>query len=647
MSDCEEVYPQDLRLIICAFLFVLLLLVAVPFSAAWTSPSASTTDNLNGVGILTSNNGWAVGNEGTIEHFDGSSWSLVASGTGSDLLGVSFGSPDSGFAVGGSGGMAVALSWSSVSWGLAMAGLSGPDAQKLGAVSSTSSTDAWAVDSVSGAFWHWSGTAGLGGAWNEVSSASAGLNSIYMVSPTEGWAVGVGGIIYHYLGGGWGSSSTVGTTLNSVFMVDQNEGWAVGNGGAIFHYLSGTWSGPISPSPTDQNLNAVFMVSQTEGWAVGASGTVLHYLNGAWSLASNQFGTSQNLNAVSFFGGTGWAVGDFGTTVPLGAQTPPQGVPGSTFQSVYLSNSGDGWIVGCSTGGCGSGTGDPTVLHWTDNSYTRGTASASTTDLYSVSMVSSSEGWAVGGLGSSPAILHYTGGSWVQIPAPPANGILRSVFMVDGSDGWAVGDNGVILRYSGGSWGSVSSPTANTLRSIFMVGGGNGWAVGDGGTILSNQNGQWAAYSSPTSASLNSVFFLDSSHGWAVGSGGTILHYDGLIWSPVAAGISANLNSVAQVNPQEAWAVGDSGTIVHWNGISWYQVFPSPPIGNPNLNSLFISSNGFGLIVGAPQVSGSQGTILQFSALSPVPELLNPQLILAAIIGTALLISPIRRRRRK
>jgi len=640
-----------LRLIICVFLFLLLLLVAVPLSAARTNPSASTTDNLNGVVILASNNGWAVGNEGTTEHFDGSSWSLVGSGTGSDLLGVSFGSPwspnaQSGFAVGGSGGTAVALYWSSVSWELAMAGLSGPDAKQLSAVSSTGSTDAWAVDSVSGTFWHWSGMAGLGGGWNEVSSASAGLNSVFMVSPSEGWAVGVGGIIYHFTGGGWIPSSTVGTTLNSVFMVNQGEGWAVGDSGAIFHYSSGTWSGAISPSPTNQNLKSVFMVSQTEGWAVGASGTVLHYLNGAWSLASNQFGTSQNLNAVSFFGGNGWAVGDFGTIVPLSTQAPPQGVSGSTFQSVYLSNGGDGWIVGCSTGGCGTGAGEPTLLHWNGNSYTRGSASATTTDLYSVSMASPSEGWAVGGLGTSPAILRYDGGSWVQTPAPPMNGILRSVFMVDGSNGWAVGDNGAILQYSG-SWGSVSAPTTNTLRSVFMVGASDGWAVGDGGTIIRFQNGQWVTYPSPTSASLNSVYFLDSSHGWAVGSGGTILYFNGLLWSPVATGISANLNSVAQVNPQEAWAVGDSATILHWNGISWYQVSPSPPIsGNPKLNSIFISSSGVGVIVGAPQVSGSQGVILQLSAL-PVPELLSPQLILAAIIGTALIIGPIRRRRAK
>jgi len=653
MIDRGEMHPSNLRPIIYGVVLLgFLLLVALPLSTAQTNPLASTADNLNGIAVLASNNGWAVGNAGTIEHFDGSSWSLIPSGTSSDLFGVSFGPPgapnsDSGFAVGGSGGTAVALFRNPVSWQLITTGLSGPDAKKLGSVSEVDSSDAWAVDSVSGAFWHWSGVVGLGGGWNEISSASGGLNSIFMTSASDGWAVGAGGIIYHYAGGAWTSYTTVGMTLNSVFMVNQNEGWAVGNSGTIFHYSSGTWTGSFSPSPTNQNLEAVFMISQTEGWAVGASGTVLHYLNGIWLLESNQSGITQNLNAVSFFGGNGWAVGDLGTIALLGAQTPPQGIPGSTFESIYLSSSSDGWIVGCSTGGCGTGAGDLTLLHWNGNSLTIGTALATTTDLYSVSMANPSDGWAVGGLGSSPAMLHYNGGAWEQIPGPSVNGILRSVFMIDASNGWAVGDNGAILRYAGGSWGSVSAPTPNTLRSVFMAGSTDGWAVGDGGTILRYQNGQWSTYPSATSARLNSVYLLDSSHGWAVGSGGTILHYDGLVWSSVATGSSANLNSVAQVNPQEAWAVGDSAAILHWDGVSWYQTTPSPSLsGNPNLNSIYISSNGFGLVVGASQAAGSQGTILRVSTLNPIPELPNPDFLLAAVFGTAIIIL-IRRRRIK
>lgn len=625
------------------------LLAALPLTAAHITHTASTTDDLTGLAMVSSNNGWAVGKTGTSLHYDGSSWSLIPSGTTADLFGVSFGPPsapsaDSGFAVGGSGGTAVALYRSGVSWTPAMAGLTGPDAKQLSSVSALSPSDAWAVDAVSGAFWHWSGVAGLGGGWGEVTATGFGLNSIFMTSSFDGWAVGAGGRIYHYTGGGWNLFTTAGFSLNSVFMVNQNEGWAVGDNGAIFHYSSGTWTGPVSPGSTNQNLRSVFMISETEGWAVGDAGTLMHYLNGFWTPVTNMSGISQNLNAVSFSGGIGFAVGGAGVIVLLSAQSP-QGVLGATLKSVYLSSSGDGWIVGCSTGGCGTSSGEPSILHWIGNSYVRGTSLAQTSDLNSVFMVNPSEGWAVGGVGTSSIILHYTGGAWSQVTAPPSNAILRSVFMLDSGDGWAVGDSGVILRSSGGSWGAVSTPTSNSLRSVFMDSPVDGWAVGDGGTILRYQGSQWQSYSSPTVARLNSVILVDSSHGWAAGAGGTILHYDGLIWSVVPTGVSANLNSIAQAGAQEAWAVGDFAMILHWNGISWYQSTPSPPLsGSPNLNSIFIASNGFGLIVGAPAAPGSQGTILQLSTSSPVPELPNPQFLLIASSAVALLLISIRRR---
>ncbi len=633
-------------------LMVLLFLVGYSWSGAKVDAPA-TASNLNALVLLNSTNGWAVGNSGTILHFDGGAWNLVPSGTTADLFGISFGPPSApnangGFAVGGSGGTATALFWNGVGWSAATAGFSAPGAQKLASVSALNPSDAWAVDSISGAFWHWSGVAGLGGGWNMVSSAIAGLNSVFMISATEGWAVGVGGVIYRYAGGGWALFSTVGTTLNSVFMLNASEGWAVGNGGAVYHYASGSWAGPVSPGGASQDLRSIFMISQTEGWAVGTSGAILHFTGGVWTaLPPNQLATNQNLNGVYFSGGTGWAVGDLGTIVLLGGQ-PVQGGPAANLQSVYLSTAADGWIVGCSSGGCGTGVGEPIVTHWNGFSFTRGTVSAATSDLYSVFMVGPSDGWTVGGVGTSPIILHYTGGSWTQVPVPVNGVILRSVFMVDSNNGWAVGDQGTILHYSGGLWGAVSSPTTNTLRSVFMLDSSDGWAVGDAGTMLRYQalSGQWVNMPSPTGARLNSVYISDSGHGWAVGAGGTILHYDGILWVNVADLVSTNLNSVFQVSPQDAWAVGDSATILRWTGISWLPTTPSPPIaGTPDLNSIFILSNGFGLIVGASPVAGSQGTILQLPAINPIPELQQtPIWLMVALITTIGITFTLRKR---
>ena len=98
-----------------------------------------------------------------------------------------------------------------------------------------------------GVFWHWTGIAGLGGGWNmpqapvscpaAVAAPNCGLYSVFMVSPTEGWAVGAPGAIYHYFGGEWNTfTSPVSTALRSVFMISPTEGWAVGDGGIIIHY---------------------------------------------------------------------------------------------------------------------------------------------------------------------------------------------------------------------------------------------------------------------------------------------------------------------------------------------------------------------------------------------------------------------------
>jgi len=605
----------------------------------------ATSSNLNGLVMLNPNNGWAVGNAGTILHYDGSSWNQIPSGTTTDIYGISFGppnglNPNAGLAVGGSAGGSVALAWSGLAWTTATSGLS-PSAAKLTSVFLESSSEGWAVDD-SGGIWHWSGLVGLGGGWSLASSAIYGLKSIFMTSVTEGWAVGVNGVIYHYSSGGWTLSSTVGITLNSVFMLTSTEGWAVGNGGRIYHYLSGIWTGPISPSSTSNDLRSVFMISQAEGWAVGAAGVILHLLNGIWTLMSPS-PTSQNLNSVYLSGSVGWAVGDLGTVITIGGPVS-QGNPATSLQSVFLLSQNNGWVAGCSTGGCNSGTGEPVMVHWDGLGVTRAIVIAPTIDLYSVFMSSSSNGWSVGGIGASPIILHYTGGSWTQVTAPSSGYILRSVFMTDSNNGWAVGDGGTILHYVGGSWTIASSPTTSALRSVFMVGSSDGCAVGDSGTIVRYQgsSGHWFAVPSPTGARLNSVFLLDPSHGWAVGVGGTILHYDGNIWTTVAGFVSTDLNSVFQTDPQEAWAVGNSATILHWTGISWYPYTPIPPLtGTSDLKSVYMLTSAFGLIVGAPPTPGSQATIY------PIPEFDGPPILTLVSFTVMLLVLSTRQHKRK
>jgi len=71
---------------------------------------------------------------------------------------------------------------------------------------------------------------------------------------------------------------------------------------------------------------------------------------------------------------------------------------------------------------------------------------------------------------------------------------LYAISMVSSSEGWAVGAGGTILHDSGGHWQAVTSPTPFTLRGIFMLSASEGWAVGVQGTILHFTHGEWVLY---------------------------------------------------------------------------------------------------------------------------------------------------------
>ena len=306
-------------------------------------------------------------------------------------------------------------------------------------------------------------------------------------------------------------------------MISPTEGWAVGDGGIIIHYSSGTWTGPFSPGAVSNNLFSVFMVSSTEGWAFGAKGTVVHYSGGSWTaLSSNLIPTSPvsllNFNAGFFNGANdGWVVGTDGVVlhfdgVNYGTVTSPTI---NNFTSISFGppltgpiDPNDGWAVGNASI---TPPFEPTIYHWNGFAWTKGVSIGTMNNLNSVFMVNAGDVWTVGGGTHStatcsgplcPVILHFTGGSWNTITPPPGAYSLKSIFMVSANEGWAVGEQacspspcyptGVILHYtmSGGvgTWAIFPAPSSpapvHGLNSVFMLNQNEGWAVGDNATIL-------------------------------------------------------------------------------------------------------------------------------------------------------------------
>src|SRR3972149_11576917 len=100
------------------------------------------------------------------------------------------------------------------------------------------------------------------------------------------------------------------------------------------------------------------------------------------------------------------------------------------------------------------------------------------TILYSVSMVSPSDGWAVG---RGNSLFHWNGNAWLPVSSPiPVQ--LRAIKILSASDGWAVGET--ILHWDGSAWRETPHPEFSLLHALDMLSATDGWAVGESGAIL-------------------------------------------------------------------------------------------------------------------------------------------------------------------
>jgi hypothetical protein len=265
--------------------------------------------------------------------------------------------------------------------------------------------------------------------------------------------------------------------------------------------------------------------------------------------------------------------------------------------------------------------------------------------LYSLQMLSPTDGWAVGRSngdgGKNGAIRHWNGKRWEQVPAP-ANALLRSVHMLSPTEGWAVGDrlkedgsiSGLLVHYTGGRWEEVPSPTDASLYDVYTVSPSEAWAVGlfdilhyqdnawhsvpistevpvytvaidmvapdegwvlgraeDGGNdfALHYQAGQWTVTRLEARAGITDIDMLSAAEGWAVGTYG-ILHYTGGQWQRVKRPLAKPLRSLQMLSPTDGWAVGvndafspPQNLVVRYTGGAWQEVVNPPQTPPPGM----------------------------------------------------------------
>ena len=320
------------------------------------NPSGQNFNSLTGVAAISANSIWAVGtsyhggipNQAIIEHWNGTSWSLVSNpGSGSSLQSVVALAANNVWTVGTKSSQTFIEHWNGTKWSV----VSSPNASSedfLNGVAATSSSDVWAVgyffnnsDVRQTMIEHWNGTK-----WSLVSSPNTGsnfntLSGVSAISPKNAWAVGDvydastnidQPLVEHWNGTSWKVVSTpsiANAGLAGITAISASDMWAVGttviNGGTNSQPLTEHWNGTkwsivSGPTPFSSLLFSVSALSTSNVWTVGVfnnssggSSTLVEHWNGTkWATVTSPNPKSfSSLNgAVAVSANHVWAVGD-------------------------------------------------------------------------------------------------------------------------------------------------------------------------------------------------------------------------------------------------------------------------------------------------------------------------------------------------
>ncbi len=500
--------------------------------ASWTTQNIPTTNKLFALWGSIWSNIFAVGEKGTILRYDGLEWSSMTSSTNSDLTGVWGSSATDVFAVGNDG---IILHFDGTSWSSMTSGVT----VDLHGVWAAASNNVYAVGA-QGTILYFNGAA-----WQTMASGTTvQLKSVHGTSDGSIYAVGDSGTILAYNGSLWSTVFTGSKTYNAVWVLSETYAVAVGNAGRIAQYNGSSWSENVAE--TDFDYSSVWAVASSLVFIAADKGFVSKLNDDAWP------GTTY-LSKNILYTAWGFESSRFGRDVYV------MGADGITL---YRKDC-DGAII------C-----EPTDA-WLSNKYK---VEGSTTVLGSWGYARSKSQflYVVGELGKIYFFYPYYS-RWTLINSTVTED-LHDVWGIysHGEDPdvqlFAVGNNGTIIYYDGTSAIVMQSPTANKLNGVWGSAPDDFFAVGTAGTIVHYDGSTWEEMNSGTTQTLRAVWGTDADNVFAVGRSGTILHYNGSSWSALDSTTTEDLNCIAGSNTENIFAAGNNGVILKYTGTGWESI---------------------------------------------------------------------------
>ncbi len=550
------------------FTTMMLSMTMVAFSQTWQQISPTTGLNgLNDISMLNDNNGLAVGNNGSILHYDGTAWSAMESPVTQHLNGIHYLAPDK----------------------------------------------AWAVGE-QGAILHFNGTAWV----QQNSNTDASLHDVHFVNESFGWAVGEA--ILHYDGQEW-QPVLDDTQLQAVHFFDASEGWAVGFD-RIYKYEAGSWAVFIETTYS-YFFTDIQMTGPASGWICGysyGSGLLFMEYDGTdWHDAGNGVQPGYGLSFPEH--NQGWVLHN--QTMPVvdrnfiykviegnWEKDHAMGWWGARFTGIDATQPGHAWVT----------TDAGHILQHASGNWTTANGIAHE-PIYSIDIVGSDKIWAATGLNG---LQYYADGNWsTMLHETDFNFTYVRFFGPDA--GWSLAGKldpelfetaYRVYKYEDGSWttayedddfavtGTMHAIDENHVRmfqseptkmlgfspegveetavpildmaeamyfSDYQTGWLAGWHTSPvlGGAILKYTDGDWITQYENSSHAINDFSFLDDGTAYAAGNGGLLLHYDGTSWSELPGPTTVDLTAINMIDHQNGWAAGEGGIVLYFDGSQW------------------------------------------------------------------------------
>ena len=541
-------------------------------------------NTLRGVWATSEKDIWAVGDRGTIIHFDGKGWEGLDSGVTEDLTAIWGASASKLWAVGLAGTI---VAWDGKGWAKATlpvgaeAGADASVATNFLDVYGASESDVWVVGE-GGAIWHFDGSS-----WTTKSNPNPQtLRAVFAGTTGKAWAAGDGGVLLGWDGAEW----TVATTGGPGFLaLDGTADAAIvvasGQAGYFISNASGAWKGEQVPGTT--HLRGVWLESPNRPWVFGDGGVLFRFdeATKTWTkLASNTtraFLTADGLDADSVL-----VAGENGIIMRWDGDARSLISNGSSENRLALAGSGskDVWAVG------------DEVLHDQGSGW-QVVDPKTPRALYDVAAVGADDAWAVGTGGT---VLHWKGKVTGFEPVEVKSLAWLRGIAVNGTGGWIVGEKGTLFAMiNGTSWIATPSNTSADLNDVWITSGSDAWAVGANGTLMHWDGAAWGPYPISSEAgpvpTLRAVWGAGAKDVWAVGLNGTVARYDGSVWTVTRSGELYSLNDIWGSSASDVYAVGSDGTVLHFDGSTWTE--QQTAVGE-TLNAVWGSSDKNVLIAG-------------------------------------------------